>query len=141
MPYCAGISGGKPTRLSRSLQLKLLKFLQFLTDCDFHTHVNNIRHLYESFQSLGGRISNLTLRLNFMDKKTMKTLASLTTHLPVASHGQSWRVYPKEAALYVTARKLLQNGRHLGPVQRTQHPNSTHCLGTACKCIHSGEYG
>lgn len=49
----------------------------------------------------------------------MRTLASLTSHLLVASRGQSWRVYPKEAVLYVRARRLLQNGRHLGPVQRT----------------------
>lgn len=60
----------------------------------------------------------MTLRINFMVKNTIKMLASLTSHLLVASRGQSWRVYPKEAILYVTARRLLQNGRHLGPVQR-----------------------
>lgn len=83
----------------------------------------------------------MTFRLNSVDKNTMEMLASLTSHLPVASHGQSCRVYPKEAVLYVIARRLLQNGRHLGPVQRTQHASSTHCLGTAGERIHSGEYG
>lgn len=115
--------------ISRSLLLKLLKFLKLLTDCNFlHIHVNNNRSPHETFQSLEksaiwhlGQISLI--------ENTMKTQVKLTNHWALVwlpSCGQSQRTYSETVLLFkvwkgcyrvaLTLEITLAQSRWLGPL-------------------------
>lgn len=106
--------------ISRSLLLKLLKFLKLLTDCNFlHIHVNNNRTPHETFQSLE-KISNLTLRTNFFDRNTRKMQVNLTNQAELPSCGQSRRTYSNAVLAFLRSEGL----RRMADTSETILPQS-----------------